>query len=191
MRAVRPGTIRVIAGSRRGRRLKVPGKGEVRPTSDRVRESIFDVLGPIGGLRVVDLFAGSGAMGIEALSREAAHCVFVESDPQVVPVLRSNIAGLGFAPDSYEVVCADYRRAARRWGGGGANDLLFVDPPYRMLPEVEEALGPLLPSLLTDDGIVVVEAHRQVLVNMGADRVFDRVYGDTRVVMLTVRRNVR
>jgi len=60
-----------------------------------------------------------------------------------------------------------------------------------MLPEVEEALGPLLPSLLTDDGIVVVEAHRQVLVNMGADRVFDRVYGDTRVVMLTVRRNVR
>lgn len=191
MRAVRPGTIRVIAGSRRGRRLKVPGKGEVRPTSDRVREAIFDVLGPIGGLRVVDLFAGSGAMGIEALSREAAHCVFVESDPQVVPVLRSNIAGLGFAPDSYEVVCADYRRAARRLAEGGASDLLFVDPPYRMLPEVEEALGPLLPSLLTDDGIVVVEAHRQVLVNMGADRVFDRVYGDTRVVMLTVRRNVR
>ncbi len=191
MSAPKPGTIRVIGGSRRGRRLKVPGRGEVRPTSDRVREAIFDVLGSLEGLRVVDLFAGSGAMGIESLSRGAMHCVFVESDPQVASVLRGNLVTLGFAPESYEVVCADYSRAARRLAAGGATDLLFVDPPYRMLPEVEVMLEPLLPSMLVDEGVVVVEAHRSVPVDMGSESVFDRVYGDTRVVMLRVRRNVR
>lgn len=107
MTAPKPGTIRIIAGSRRGRRIKVPVKGEVRPTGDRVREAIFDALGPVDGLRILDLFAGSGAMGLEALSRGAGRCVFVESDREVAAVLRANIAALAFPSGSSDVVVAD------------------------------------------------------------------------------------
>jgi 16S rRNA (guanine966-N2)-methyltransferase len=190
MSPIKPGTLRIVAGSRRGRRLKVPGEGSVRPTGDRVREAIFDVLGPVDGLRALDLFAGSGAMGLEALSRGAAHCVFVEADARVAAVLRQNIQALGFEAASSQVVVADYHRAVERLAGPSAGfDLLFIDPPYRMLREVAVMLAPLLPALLADDGLVVVEAPSSVPVEMGMDPVFDRVYGDTRVVMLKMRRS--
>lgn len=104
------GTVRIIAGSRRGRRLRVPGAAEVRPTSELVREAIFDALGPIGGLSVLDLFAGTGAMGLEALSRGAARCVFVELERKVAQVLRSNIGLLDYV-QAGRVIVADYRVA--------------------------------------------------------------------------------
>ena len=116
MNASRPGTLRIVGGRKRGRRLKVPLRGEVRPTADRVREAIFDALGPVEGLQVLDLFAGSGAMGLEALSRGASRCVFVEGDGQVAAVLRQNIAGLGFTPASAPVLVTDYVRAVQRLG---------------------------------------------------------------------------
>ena len=167
-----------------------------------MREAIFDALGPVEGLQVLDLFAGSGAMGLEALSRGASRCVFVEGDGQVAAVLRQNIAGLGFAPASAPVLVTDYVRAVQRFGEregpaerGGLEgpaalfDLLFVDPPYRMLQEVEVTLGPLLAALLADDGVVVVEGPRSTQVGMGLVPIFDRTYGETRVVMLEKRRN--
>ena len=184
-----PGRIRIVAGTHRGRRLRVAAGTTVRPTSERVREAVFDALGPIGGLRVLDLFAGTGAMGLESLSRGAAECVFVENDLRVVSVLRENIAAL-----DYEHVCrviqSPYEKAAEGLAAAGRSfDLLFVDPPYRILTEVEVTLTPLLPALLGDGGIAVIEGGKVSHAALGLSPVFDRTYGDTRVTMIRMRRD--
>jgi len=185
------GTVRIVAGARRSRRLRVPPGTLVRPTSEMVREAVFDALGPVHGLAVLDLFAGTGAMGLEALSRGAAACTFVEQDGSVARVLRANIHGLDYDAVS-RVMIGDYVPALQGIIREEARfDLLFVDPPYRMLPDVEVTLEPLVPSLLHDDGIVVLEGHRTSHPTLGAVPVFDRVYGDTRVTMVTVRRAIR
>jgi 16S rRNA (guanine966-N2)-methyltransferase len=224
-----PGKIRIVAGSRRGRLLKVPQTEVTRPTGEKIREAIFDALGPVTGLRVLDLFAGTGAMGLEALSRGARECVFVEEDPAVAKVLRANVAALDFEAES-RVINAGYgqalgslvkaapgpgsesdgsppagsgpgpgaERGARLKLGPGAApragskpgfDLLFVDPPYRMLSEVEAMVTPILPSLLSAEGLAVIEGDRAARVTFGGEPVFDRAYGDTRVVMIKMRRN--
>jgi 16S rRNA (guanine966-N2)-methyltransferase len=220
-----PGKIRIVAGSRRGRLLKVPQTEVTRPTGEKIREAIFDALGPVTGLRVLDLFAGTGAMGLEALSRGARECVFVEEDPAVAKVLRANVAALDFEAES-RVINADYgqalgslvkaapgsgaegdtslrvgpepgpgaERGASLKAGPGAGpkpgfDLLFVDPPYRMLSEVEAMVTPILPSLLSAEGLAVIEGDRAARVTFGGEPVFDRAYGDTRVVMIKMRRN--
>jgi 16S rRNA (guanine966-N2)-methyltransferase len=184
------GVVRIVAGARRGRRLKVPSAGEVRPTSEKVREAIFDVLGPVGDLDVLDLFAGTGAMGLEALSRGARSCVFVEQDSGAAGVLRSNIAALG-----YERVCrvvvSDYQQALRRLVQIETRfDLLFVDPPYRILAEVEVTLKPLVSSLLSDSGVTVIEGDRSSRATLDQTPLFERVYGDTRVTMIGMRRSI-
>ena len=184
-----PGRIRIVAGSKRGHRIKVVATEGVRPTSERVREAIFDALGPVTGLRVLDLFAGTGAMGLEALSRGAAHCTFVEADAVVARELRSNIADLEFESAS-RVVVRDYFSAATRLATeSGGFDLLFLDPPYRMLPEVEAKLEPLLPGLLGEDGLAVIEGPRATDACFSRAAVFDRAYGDTRVIMISMRRS--
>jgi 16S rRNA (guanine966-N2)-methyltransferase len=154
-----------------------------------VREAVFNVLGPMDGLRVLDLFAGSGAMGLEALSRGASHCVFVEGDRRVASILCDNISTLGVSERAFQVIVADYAAALRRLRCPTGFDLLFMDPPYRMLPQVELTLQPFLPALLAPEGVAVVEGRRSTSVDMGLLPVFDRVYGDTRVVMLSTRRN--
>jgi 16S rRNA (guanine966-N2)-methyltransferase len=185
------GKVRIVAGAKRGHRLKVPAVIGVRPTSEKVREAIFDVLGPVGDLLALDLFAGTGAMGLEALSRGAQSCVFVEQDFAVAAVLEENIAALGYKLCS-QVIVSDYHQAVLRLSGAGARfDLLFVDPPYRMLPEVEATLGPLLSSVLRDDGVAVIEGDRLSLVSFGQAPVFDRAYGNTRVTMISMRRSIR
>jgi 16S rRNA (guanine966-N2)-methyltransferase len=152
-----------------------------------VREAIFDSLGPVAGLSVLDLFAGSGAMGLEALSRGAARSVFVEQDKRAAEVLRTNIRDLG-CEGAGRVLVSDYRTALEGLARAGERfDLLFVDPPYRMLPEVEVTLGPLLPSVLEDDGVAVIESDKTSHPAFGAVPVFDRVYGDTRVTMVRIR----
>ena len=138
----------------------------------------------------LDLFAGSGALGLEALSRGAARCTFVDDDPAVTTVLRENIAALDYVPAS-TVILADYRRALERLVQTGQGfDLLFVDPPYRMLSEVEVTLMPLLPSLLRAEGVVVIEGDRSSQVSLGRAPVFDRVYGETRVTMVSMRKDI-
>jgi len=186
-----PGSVRIVAGACRSRRLRVPAGVTVRPTSDMVRAAIFDALGPVGGLSVLDLFAGTGAMGLEALSRGAAGCVFVEQDRMVAKVLRANIRDLDYLAAS-RVVVADYHAALQDIMHAGERfDLLFVDPPYRMLPEAEVTLEPLAPSLLQDCGVVILESGKASRPTLGASPVFDRVYGDTRVTMVTIRRTPR
>src|SRR5690349_13652536 len=121
--------MRVVAGSARGRRLAVPPGRSVRPTSDRVREAVFNALGSMGEIEdatVVDLFAGSGALGIEALSRGARHVTFVDHDRTALDCVRVNLATCGFE-DRATVVRAD----GPAWAAGGAqHDLALVDPPY-------------------------------------------------------------
>jgi 16S rRNA (guanine966-N2)-methyltransferase len=184
-----PGRIRIVGGAKRGRRIKVVSEKGVRPTAERVREAIFDALGPVVGLRVLDLFAGTGAMGLEALSRGARSCVFVEHDTRAASVLRDNITALELEPLS-TVIQGGYLAAAKRLAMQPVPfDLLFLDPPYRMLAEVEAALTPLLSGLLGEDGVAVVEGPKAFHPSFARVPVFDRLYGDTRVIMICMRRN--
>ena len=124
------GLVRIVGGALRGRRIRVPDLG-VRPTSERAREAIFDVLGPkvVTGARVLDLYAGSGALGIEALSRGAIRADFVEKNRVTARVLRENLTGLDLAARS-RVYEADLSRIELPAGLTGPFDLAFLDPPY-------------------------------------------------------------
>jgi 16S rRNA (guanine(966)-N(2))-methyltransferase RsmD len=185
------GKIRIVSGSKRGQRISVPLSPSVRPTSDKVREAVFDVLGDVLGLRALDLFAGSGAMGLEALSRGAGSCVFVESDPKVAATLRGNISSLGYQGVA-SVLGRDYRAAVAALArGDDLFDLLFVDPPYRMLAEVEETLTPMVCEVVSPDGILVVEGPKSCATTFGLVAVFERVYGDTKITMLKGARGIR
>jgi 16S rRNA (guanine(966)-N(2))-methyltransferase RsmD len=156
-----------------------------------VREAIFDALGPVGGLEVLDLFAGTGAMGLEALSRGAARCIFVEQDLGAAEVLRANISALDFVQAS-RVMIAGFEAALQAIERAGDTfHLLFVDPPYRMLPEVEVTLAERVLPLVCDGGVVVLESDKDSHPTLGTVPVFDRVYGDTRVTMVCIRRIAR
>jgi 16S rRNA (guanine(966)-N(2))-methyltransferase RsmD len=124
--------MRVIGGHDRGRRLRAPRGLETRPTADRVRVTLFDVLGPaVAGARVLDLFAGTGAVGIEALSRGAARVVLVERDQAALRALRANLAALGASRAAARVLAGDVLRLLPAIGAEeGPFDLVFVDPPY-------------------------------------------------------------
>jgi 16S rRNA (guanine966-N2)-methyltransferase len=124
--------MRIIGGQDRGRRLRAPRGLRTRPTADRVRVTLFDVVGPaVRGARVLDLFAGSGAVGIEALSRGAARVVFVERDPAALRALRGNLAALGASRAAARVVAGDVLAVLPRLvPPEGAFDLVFLDPPY-------------------------------------------------------------
>lgn len=150
--------MRIVAGQHRSRRLAVPpGKG-VRPTSDRAREAIFSSLGAVVvDARVLDLFAGSGAMGLEALSRGAAHCRFVERDAQALAAIRANVAELG----ERERATIDKGNAMtvlkRLIEAGETFDLIVVDPPYEAVPKLAPTLADLLPRALAPGGRIVLE----------------------------------
>ena len=167
--------MRVVGGSARGRRIAAPPGRQTRPTSDRVRESIFNILGSMGvvdGAVVADLFAGTGAMGIEALSRGAASAVFVDDDAAAVRVIRANLDQTGLK--GAEVVRAD----VLRWlGGAGPVDLAFCDPPYAF-----DAWDDLLTRL--DAEVVVAESDREVAVPEGWEVLKSRQYGGTVVTLV-------
>lgn len=158
--AYRSGVTRIVAGQFGGRRLAVPTGDRTRPTSDRVREALFSTLESVTDLadaRVLDLYAGSGAVGLEALSRGAAHAQLVEADPRVLRVLRGNVAALGVAdrvrvsPGKVGTVLAGAPAAPY--------DVVFLDPPYATgTPEVEAALAALVAGgWLAADAVVAVE----------------------------------
>ncbi|HZK48209.1 MAG TPA: 16S rRNA (guanine(966)-N(2))-methyltransferase RsmD [Thermoleophilia bacterium] len=175
----RPGEIRIIAGSHKGHRLKVAAGDVVRPTKDRVREAVFSTLGDLTNTRVLDLFAGSGALGLEALSRGSAHATFVEQDRTVAGILKRNITSLGLDARA-EVLETPYDSALRRLlQRGGVFDLLFLDPPYTMLAQVDEAVATVLPQLLGPGGLVIVEGPRRAQARLGLPVVFQRRYGNT------------
>lgn len=178
--------MRVIAGTRRGRLLRAPSGTTTRPTGDRVREAVFDMLGsisPMDGMAVLDLFAGSGAMGIEALSRGAASVVFVERHAGALAAIRANLAALSLE-DRATVVRAE----AERWlaeghagtgsgGGDHAFDLALVDPPYRF-----GAWAGLLETL--DASLAVLESSRPVPAAAHWETLRSKRYGGTLVTVV-------
>ncbi|MBL1068397.1 16S rRNA (guanine(966)-N(2))-methyltransferase RsmD [Streptomyces sp. 7-21] len=152
---------RVIAGTAGGRRLAVPPGGGTRPTSDRAREGLFStwaaLWGPLSGARVLDLFSGSGAVGLEALSRGAAHALLAESDARAARTIRENIRALGLPGAELRPVRAEQLAASPP--EGGAYDLAFLDPPYAF---GDDAVGEILLTLrrqgwLAGDAVVTVE----------------------------------
>jgi 16S rRNA (guanine966-N2)-methyltransferase len=185
--------MRVIGGRLRGRQLVTPRHEGLRPTSDRVRESVFDILlhgiadFELEGARVLDLFAGTGALGIEALSRGAAYCLFVEESAEARALIRTNIEALGLAG-----VTKVFRRNATDLGPRGniaPFALAFLDPPYgRGLGE--KALAALAEGhWLTPNAVAVLEeqANADVALPVPFTEIDRRLYGDTQVVFARPR----
>jgi 16S rRNA (guanine966-N2)-methyltransferase len=170
--------MRVVAGTYGGRRLVAPPGDATRPTSDRVREALFSVLGPsIDGARVLDLYAGSGALGIEALSRGAASTTFVDRAPAAIKAIRANLAALEIEAEVLLMPARTaLRTAARR---GEAYDLVFLDPPYRHDAELGRELSEALPAVLAPGARVVSESDRRDRLALDLNLTDERRYGDT------------
>ena len=172
------GSVRVIGGRSRGRRLAAKLPSSVRPTSDRVREAIFDILGSQGGvegLRVVDLFCGSGALGVEALSRGAASAAFVDLDPDALAAVRRNLDAVGLGDEPVTLV----RASLPGWlvaDGGPGFDLALCDPPYDF-----DDWPTLLGSLRAE--LVVMESSSQIALPDGWMVARERRYGGTLVTV--------
>ena len=172
--------MRIVAGVHGGRRIAAPPGDTTRPTSDRVREALFSVLGPLDNHVVLDLFAGSGALGLEALSRGAARAVFVERDRRALGALRANVATLGLPGERACVRAGDARRVAGdAVGRAEAYDLIFVDPPYRLAAALGAALGATLTGLLGPGARVVTESPRRAPMELTVPLTQERRYGDT------------
>jgi 16S rRNA (guanine966-N2)-methyltransferase len=173
--------LRVVAGAYKGRRLQAPKGADTRPTSDRVREALFSILGDIEGLRVLDLYAGSGALGIEALSRGAGDAVFVESGRRAADAIRANLGAVG-DPDAM-IWVGDALAYLRRADPEAPFDLVFADPPYSSATQVGDGLSELLPPLLTETSLTVTESDKRAPLPLTLPLVDERIYGDTRIAI--------
>ena len=188
-------TMRIVAGTYRGRRLAAPRGRDVRPTADRVREALFSILGSVEGEDVLDLFAGTGALGLEALSRGARSATFVEIDRQAHEVVRRNIdATITDGEDQVELIKGDATRVVRSLALVQERfDLVFFDPPYDRTAELVEELRESLPTICAHDARVVLEVatrHRDVIAEAAAfwraEVQVERAYGDTVVGILVL-----
>jgi 16S rRNA (guanine966-N2)-methyltransferase len=170
--------VRIIAGTHRGHTIYAPPGTDTRPTSDRVRENVFNILGPVDGASVLDLYAGSGAMGLEALSRGAERAVFVERDPEAAKVIERNLdklrlRGSVLRRDAVSVLASETRKY----------DLVLVDPPYDMYLDVQPQLARYLPGVLAEDGVVVVETDARVEPELPLPQRTSRKYGAARITV--------
>jgi 16S rRNA (guanine(966)-N(2))-methyltransferase RsmD len=174
--------LRIIAGNHKGARIFAP-KSPTRPTGDRVREAAFNLIGPVDDISVLDLFAGSGAMGLEALSRGAKKAVFVESEREAQQTIERNLEKL--ALKGARIVKTDARRAlAAEAASSRRYDLVLVDPPYRMFDSLQPILAAYLPALLAEDGLVVLETDKRTRPELPplAERT-SRTYGSARLTL--------
>ncbi len=169
--------MRVIAGTYGGRRLHAPRGRGTRPTSDRVREALFSILGEITGARVLDLYAGTGALAIEALSRGAASATLVDSGRPAQEAIRRNLRELGIhaelAAEDALHFCVRAFRCARQY------DLIFLDPPYRHGDDLGTELTTALAPLLSPGGRAVTESDRRTPLDLRLPLLDERRYGDT------------
>jgi 16S rRNA (guanine966-N2)-methyltransferase len=175
--------LRVIAGEFKGRRLKAPEWEGVRPTSDKLRETLFNILAPrIAGARVLDGYAGTGALGLEALSRGAAHVAFVENDRRAAALIEENAQVCGLK-GGYTIACSDF--AAWRRGVADSFDLILLDPPYD-ISNVHHVLDQAA-GLLASGGLLVLEhaTRRNPDVPTSLERVRDVKSGDSTLTMFT------
>ena len=183
--------MRVVAGTYRGRRLRAPAGLATRPTAERVREALFDILGEhVVRARVLDAYAGSGSLGIEALSRGADSVVFVDSSRQAVAAIQANLASLGLAQSqTSRIIVSPLERATRQLSRLGLFDLWLVDPPFALVRDrsVGRALSTLMTAgLLQTDGMVVLEfpSDEECPCVEGLEPEEIRHYGDSRLAFL-------
>jgi 16S rRNA (guanine(966)-N(2))-methyltransferase RsmD len=181
--------MRVIAGRFKGRRLEAPRGEGIRPTSDKLRETLFNILAPyVEGARVLDGFAGTGAVGLEALSRGARHVTFVERDRRAAALIAANLARCG-VEEGYTIECGDVASVLRRAPAGTAFDLVLLDPPYEADPDL--VTGALAASVdrLAPDGLLVLEraTRRAPPIPPPLERVRDVVSGDSTLTFVRVR----
>jgi 16S rRNA (guanine966-N2)-methyltransferase len=171
--------LRIVAGELGGRRLQTPPRrsAAVRPTSDRVREALFSILGDVEGARALDLFCGTGALGLEAVSRGAVSATLVDTHTALV---RRNVAALGVS-GRCEVVRADVRAYLRR--ERREFELVFCDPPYRLADRLEGDLDSLMPNVLAPGGRLIVEGAARRPLRLSLPVVIERRYGDTIVTL--------
>ncbi|WP_436795414.1 16S rRNA (guanine(966)-N(2))-methyltransferase RsmD [Actinospongicola halichondriae] len=170
--------MRVVAGTARGRRLRSPDGETTRPTSDRVREAVFNALhsqGLVQDARIADLFAGSGALGIEALSRGAAHVWFVESDRGAQAVIDDNLRTLDLADDATVIRSTVDRALAPAFADD--LDVVLADPPYAF--DGWEELCAAVAPMLVDDGLLVAESGEAITLPAGWEKMRERTYGGT------------
>lgn len=178
--------MRIVRGSVGGRVLRAPAGADTRPTSEKVREAIFNILPDVEGMSVLDLFAGSGALGIEALSRGAAHATFVDQAKPALAAVRANLAELGLEAHS-TVLAGDGVTHAGRHVPASPWQLVFIDPPYRSDLAIRSATAL---AHLADDAVVVIEHDRR---NPPPERIGsllrtdERRYGDTMVSFYRIK----
>jgi 16S rRNA (guanine966-N2)-methyltransferase len=174
--------MRIIAGSRKGHTIAAPRGHDTRPTSDRVRENVFNLVGPVDGASVLDLYAGSGALGLEALSRGAARAVFVEHDADAVRAIERNLDRLRLTGAT--VLRRDAGSAlAVEASAGRQYDLVLVDPPYDMYSDLQPTLARYLPAVLAAGGLLVVETDARVEPELPLRLRTSRKYGQARVTL--------
>lgn len=170
--------MRVVGGALRGRRLTAPRGQATRPTSDRVREAVFSVLADVHGDTVLDLYAGSGAMAIEALSRGAKHATLVDSAPAAIAAIRRNVASLEISAEILHQRALPFLRNASTYAR--QYDLVFLDPPYAQAAALGPELTTALMPVLTPGARVVIESDRRVPLKLALPASSDeRRYGDT------------
>jgi 16S rRNA (guanine966-N2)-methyltransferase len=180
--------MRIVGGKWRGRRLLGPQSRSVRPTADRMRQALFDMLmhaswggrSVVDGANVMDVFAGTGALGLEALSRGAATCCFVENDPGALVALRANVSACNLAPQVARIIVDDATRGIRT-GGDGVN-LVFLDPPYGrgLVPLALAAQA----AWFAPDALIVVETSRDDDWRPGTNAVLaERQHGAARMII--------
>jgi len=185
--------MRIIGGQARGRRIEVPPGQTLRPTSDRIKEALFNILGPIEDLRFLDLYAGTGNVGIEALSRGAKEAVFVEKIPSLTAALRKNLDRLGFTGRCQILLLETGKAIEQLARSGGTFDLIFADPPYR-----EALVGKTVrffdafPSILAATGTVIFQHAAAEPLKLEGDTAFAlaqaRRYGDTTLSFLRFKK---
>jgi 16S rRNA (guanine966-N2)-methyltransferase len=166
--------LRITGGELGGRRIQAPKGAKVRPTTEKVREAVFSILGDISGARVLDLFCGTGALAIEALSRGASEATLVDTHPRTA---RRNVERLGLE-ERATVVRSDAIRFLRR-AEQGSYDLVLSDPPYGLVDRLAADLPPLIPAALAESGRVVTESSPGNPVRIELPLLTERTYGDT------------
>ncbi len=171
--------MRVIAGCLGGRTLVAPRGRAIRPTSDRVREAVFAILGPLEGAHVLDLFAGSGALAIEALSRGAATATLIDTSPAAIAAIRLNLERLSLSAEVRRADALRFLEHAR--AASWQYDLVFVDPPYRRARELGRRLSEPIAAVLGPGARVVLESDRRSPAELALPLLDERCYGETMI----------
>ena len=179
--------LRIIAGLYKSRRIAIPKGVEIRPTQDRVRESIFNLLQNVNGMRVLELFAGSGAFGIEAISRGASHVTFVENNPRCIETIKSNLDSLQIPESGYNIIRSNAISIATTLRIDKPFDLVFLDPPYykdipkKCLIYIDAC------DILSPGALVVVERYKTDELPIDLKYLVqekERMYGDKIITIL-------